>query len=117
MFDKWLSFRGFRVDSGLSFFAGMLKIIGALLTVHFLHCCAAQEYAEGVGIDKWTDICPNIFPKVFVGFGPKGNESAGNYEKKDNVHNFRECLSMCCEDDKCNVVFMYQSSCFLVSGS
>lgn len=92
----------------------MLKIIAALLTVHLLKC-GAQEYVDTIGFEKWIDVCPGIYPKVFVGFGPKGNESAGNYEKKENVHSFRECLSMCCEQDSCNVVFMYETTCFLVS--
>lgn len=56
--------------------------------------------------------CPKIYPRLFHQFVPKGNESAGNYEKKIDIHDIRECLDSCCMDEKCNVMFMYKTACY-----
>jgi len=77
---------------------------------------SGQLYSEfQVGLDKLADTCPNSFSRVFVGFGPKGNDTAGTYEKRKDITNLKDCIFACCVDDKCNVVFMYSNNCYLVS--
>lgn len=66
-------------------------------------------------LQNYIPKCPKIYPRLFHQFVPKGNETAGFYEKKLNIHDLPECLDSCCMDEKCNVMFMYKTTCFHVS--
>lgn len=66
-------------------------------------------------LQSYIPKCPKIYPRLFHSFVPKGNESAGQYEKKIDIHDFTECLDSCCMEEKCNVMFMYKNACFHVS--
>lgn len=58
--------------------------------------------------------CPQLVPKVLVGYVPRGNESAGIYKENANAVTIRSCVALCCEQQNCNVVFMFKQTCFLV---
>lgn len=81
------------------------------------------------------DLCPKIYPWVFVGYRPlskywflfyifinqltyvncniSGKEDAGTYVKIPNV-TFDGCIEKCCESEGCNIVFMHKNDCFTV---
>jgi hypothetical protein len=82
-----------------------------ILWVWFLSVCLGQEYKLN---PQWRQICPQIYLSVFTSFAPRGNETAGAYSKKDNIHSLEDCITSCCEEEVCNVVFMYDSTCYQV---
>lgn len=82
-------------------------LLGVLLV--FIFC---RGYYGSVRNRK--DLCPKIYPWVFVDYRPTGKEEAGRYDKIPNV-TFNECIMKCCESDGCNVVFMHKSDCYTLS--
>lgn len=103
-------------------------LLGTLLV--FIFC---RGYYSSVRNRK--DLCPKIYPWVFIGYRPfgkyyfklfylvnnkhqvptnvLGKEVAGRYDKIPNV-TFNECIVKCCESDGCNVVFMHKNDCYTV---
>ncbi|XP_023702907.1 dyslexia-associated protein KIAA0319-like protein isoform X3 [Cryptotermes secundus] len=82
-----------------------------LLWVWFLSVCLGEEYKLS---PQWRQICPRIYLSVFTSFAPRGNETAGAYSKKDNIHSLEDCITSCCGEDVCNVVFMHDSTCYQI---
>lgn len=62
----------------------------------------------------WQEDCPQILPKIFTGYIPRGNESAGVYVKKPEATTIKNCAALCCEQQSCNVVFMFKQVCLQV---
>lgn len=62
----------------------------------------------------WQEDCPQILPKIFTGYIPRGNESAGVYVKKPEATTIKSCAALCCEQQSCNVVFMFKQVCLQV---
>ncbi|KAG8272478.1 hypothetical protein J6590_040633 [Homalodisca vitripennis] len=62
---------------------------------------------------QWRD-CPQLLPKVLIGYVPRGNESAGVYKKNSDAVTTPSCVALCCEKPSCNVVFMFKETCFLI---
>lgn len=58
--------------------------------------------------------CPQLLPRVLVGFAPRGNETAGVYKKSTEAENIDHCVSLCCAQQSCNVVFMYEMTCYQI---
>ncbi|XP_024084627.1 dyslexia-associated protein KIAA0319-like protein isoform X2 [Cimex lectularius] len=58
--------------------------------------------------------CLRYFDKVLVGFVPKGNKAAGKYTKAGTMLDIKSCTELCCKDKSCNVVFMYNTTCFKI---
>ena len=82
-----------------------------LIWVLFLSVCLGQNYELDL---QWRELCPRMYLRVFTGFAPKGNESAGRYIKKDDIHSIENCITSCCSEDMCNVIFMYNKTCYQV---
>jgi hypothetical protein len=82
-----------------------------ILWVWFLSVCLGQEYELS---PQWRQICPQIYLSVFTRFAPRGNETAGAFSKKDNINSLEDCVTSCCEEEVCNVVFMHDSTCYQV---
>lgn len=82
-----------------------------LLWLCFFSVCLGHEYKLN---PQWRQICPRIYLSVFTSFAPRGNQTAGAYSKKDDVHSLEGCITSCCEEEVCNVVFMHDSTCYQV---
>jgi len=81
----------------------------SLLCVYLLSMCLGHEYKLN---PQWRQICPRIYLSVFTSFAPRGNQTAGAYSKKDDAHSLEECITSCCGEEVCNVVFMHDSTCY-----
>ena len=89
-----------------------LKIVLSLLVwVWFLSVCLGQNFDLDI---QWRQVCPRMYLSVFTGFAPRGNESAGTYSKKDVIHSLEDCITSCCSEEMCNVVFMHDKACYQV---
>lgn len=92
--------------------------IGLLFFIQISRVACLLRYSETNTNGKQEDLdmsmCPRIFPKVFWRFVPKGNETAGNYKIKPELHSLQECLDSCCLTKTCNVMFMFSDKCFQV---
>ncbi|GIY55533.1 dyslexia-associated protein KIAA0319-like protein [Caerostris darwini] len=64
----------------------------------------SSAFTDSACIDS-TD---NIFPQST----PYGNLTAGIYKKISDAVTFSDCIQACCDDDNCNVAFLYKSVCF-----
>ncbi|XP_054714599.1 dyslexia-associated protein KIAA0319-like protein [Uloborus diversus] len=42
-------------------------------------------------------------------FTPQGNLSAGTYKKINNAKTLTDCVNACCEDETCNVAFLFEA--------
>ncbi|XP_054266272.1 dyslexia-associated protein KIAA0319-like [Macrosteles quadrilineatus] len=62
---------------------------------------------------QWRE-CPQMLPKVLVGYAPRGNESAGVYKKSPEAVTISSCVALCCEQPSCNIVFMFKQTCFQI---
>jgi len=82
----------------------------SLLWVYLLSMCLGQYKLN----PQWRQICPRIYLSVFTSFAPRGNQTAGAYSKKDDAHSLEECITSCCDEEVCNVVFMHDSTCYHV---
>lgn len=82
-----------------------------LLWVWFLSVCLGHEYNLN---PQWRQLCPRIYLSIFSSVAPRGNETAGAYSKKDDIHSLDACIRSCCEEEVCNVVFMHDSTCYQV---
>ncbi|KAK9507074.1 hypothetical protein O3M35_008896 [Rhynocoris fuscipes] len=60
------------------------------------------------------DLCPQLSQKVWIGYAPKGNKNAGRYFNADSITDLKSCVEDCCEDIQCNVVFMYNTTCYKI---
>lgn len=81
----------------------------SLLWMYLLSLCLGHDYKLN---PQWRQICPRIYPSVFTGFAPRGNQTAGAYSKKDDAHSLEECITSCCDEEVCNVVFMHDLTCY-----
>lgn len=59
--------------------------------------------------------CPRLYPKVFKGYVPRGNISAGVYEEITEINTLKPCVLKCCTKDVCNVAFMTDDKCYHIS--
>ncbi|XP_021932800.1 dyslexia-associated protein KIAA0319-like protein isoform X2 [Zootermopsis nevadensis] len=82
-----------------------------VLWVWFLSVCLGHEYKLN---PQLRQLCPRIYLSVFTSFAPRGNETAGSYSKKDDIHSLEDCITSCCEEEGCNVVFMHDSTCYQI---
>lgn len=82
-----------------------------LLWLWLLYVCQGHEPKLN---PQWRQFCPRIYLRVFTSFAPRGNETAGAYSKKDDIHSLEGCITSCCEEEVCNVVFMHDSTCYQV---
>jgi len=63
--------------------------------------------------------CPYLFPYVYEGYMPANKSDAGKYEEKKELQTLEDCIEGCCDNQDCNVVFMFtsegKSTCYHVS--
>jgi hypothetical protein len=64
---------------------------------------------------QWNSVCPSLVLKIWVGYGPAGNHTkTGTFTEREGINNIEGCIESCCEEESCNVVFMYKLTCFQV---
>lgn len=74
-----------------------------------------QLYSSSPKNGLISSMCPHLYNKVFKGYVPRGNLSAGVYSEVKSVNKLKSCVVKCCTTDKCNVAFMMDEKCFHVS--
>ncbi|PSN49545.1 hypothetical protein C0J52_04994 [Blattella germanica] len=85
--------------------------VSALIWVWFLTFCLGQNY----DLDpRWRQICPRMYLSIFNGYAPRGNDTAGVYTKKDDIHRLEDCITSCCTEEMCNVIFMHDDACYQI---
>ncbi|KAK9743988.1 hypothetical protein QE152_g8208 [Popillia japonica] len=74
---------------------------------------------SSVGTQLYSDIktshhpiCPQIYQRIFKGFLPQGNLSAGVFEEMVGIKEKKACVLQCCLKDSCNVVFIVDEKCY-----
>ncbi|XP_050298376.1 dyslexia-associated protein KIAA0319-like protein [Anthonomus grandis grandis] len=61
--------------------------------------------------------CPRLYPRVFKGFVPRGNISAGFYDEIKGINTMKLCVQKCCIKATCHVAFMTDDKCYHVACS
>lgn len=64
-------------------------------------------------LPQWRE-CPQMLPRILVGFTPRGNVSAGIFKKSKDAENIESCVEQCCSQPSCNIVFMFKQQCYQV---
>ena len=62
-------------------------------------------------------LCPPLVNKVWKHHAPRGGNKAGTFtisKQSGETPTLRWCVEECCSDQSCNVVFMFNSTCFKV---
>jgi len=59
-------------------------------------------------------LCPDIYPRVFTSYLPRGNLTSGTYMQQIHLSNIQDCIMACCKKSLCNVAFMHNSTCYHV---
>lgn len=57
-------------------------------------------------------LCPDLYPKVFTSYLPRGNLTGGTYTQQPHLLNIQDCVMACCKKSSCNVAFMHNSTCY-----
>lgn len=60
-------------------------------------------------------LCPRLYQKIFRGYVPRGNLSAGVFTEVEGVGALKSCVVKCCVDGKCNVAFMMDAKCYHIA--
>ncbi|XP_008555762.1 dyslexia-associated protein KIAA0319-like protein [Microplitis demolitor] len=63
---------------------------------------------------QWQTICPDLYPHTFKSFTPRGNMTYGNYTRVQHVTGIKQCALSCCTAPTCNVVLVFNSTCYHV---
>ncbi|XP_073977595.1 dyslexia-associated protein KIAA0319-like protein isoform X1 [Rhodnius prolixus] len=61
-----------------------------------------------------STLCPQLSNKVWIGYAPKGNKEAGTYTVAKKITDLKTCVTDCCRDIHCNVIFMYNTTCYKI---
>ncbi|XP_054007146.1 dyslexia-associated protein KIAA0319 isoform X1 [Hylaeus anthracinus] len=63
---------------------------------------------------KWQMLCPELYPRVFTSYTPRGNLSSGVYASQPRVKSMQHCVAACCTNSVCNVALMHNGTCYHV---
>nr|CAI5843930.1 unnamed protein product [Callosobruchus analis] len=63
-------------------------------------------------LQKHGEQCPRLYSYTYSGCIPRGNLSAGHYDKIDSITKLEDCVVECCLKDTCNVAFMNKDKCY-----
>ncbi|XP_046753459.1 dyslexia-associated protein KIAA0319 isoform X2 [Diprion similis] len=66
-------------------------------------------------LGNWQRVCPDMYPYEYKGFAPMGNYSAGKFKEMTALTSIARCVTECCHDLTCNIILMYNSTCYHVS--
>lgn len=69
--------------------------------------------------DEISQVCSQFQPKILVGYYPMDGSKAGDYvQAEKNIKTPEDCARQCCfNSTECNVAFMVNATCYLVSES
>lgn len=59
-------------------------------------------------------LCPDLYPRVFTSYLPRGNLTGGTYRQQRLLSNMHDCVMVCCKKSMCNVAFMHNGTCYHV---
>jgi hypothetical protein len=91
-------------------------IVFATSVVLWLTISSALEFDSPYD-SSWTLACGSLQPNRYKGCVPAGNLTAGVYTKKKEIEDIETCVTACCEEPSCNVLFFYNGICYLVNKS
>ncbi|XP_035659768.1 dyslexia-associated protein KIAA0319-like isoform X1 [Branchiostoma floridae] len=90
------------------------------------HQCAVLRRRHHLGI-LLLALCCLLVPKALAAYGsdcrdgmlysqstPSAGVDAGTFNNVGTVSSIQECTERCCDDDDCDVAWMYESTCFTV---
>lgn len=60
-------------------------------------------------------LCPSLVKKVWKHHAPRGGSKAGLYSICKQSPTLQQCVEECCGEQSCNVVFMFNSTCFKIA--
>ncbi|XP_076160775.1 dyslexia-associated protein KIAA0319 isoform X2 [Ptiloglossa arizonensis] len=63
---------------------------------------------------KWQMLCPDLYPRVFTSYAPRGNLSSGVYDSQPLLIGIQRCVATCCAKATCNVALMHNGICYHV---
>ncbi|CAB0014755.1 unnamed protein product [Nesidiocoris tenuis] len=62
---------------------------------------------------SWTPCPSRLSDKIYAGYTPKGNKTAGKFLHVGRDLSLEACVAKCCSDEQtCNVVFMVNNTCY-----
>uniref|UniRef100_A0A1Y1M2B5 MANSC domain-containing protein n=1 Tax=Photinus pyralis TaxID=7054 RepID=A0A1Y1M2B5_PHOPY len=91
----------------------MTRPIVPILLV-FITICHSQLF-ENTRASTVRNNCPRLYPKIFQGYVPQGNISAGTYVEVPDLNNLKQCVVKCCEKEECNVAFRTDEKCYHIT--
>lgn len=89
------------------------KVIFLALISLMISSSRTQLYSSNK--NELLTVCPHLYQKVFRGYVPRGNLSAGMYSAVENIDKLKDCVFECCLQDKCHVALMKDTKCYHVT--
>ena len=83
--------------------------------LHHPESSYSHEIQSFTNITNHPNTCVRTFPLSNVTL--RAGFSAGNYKFQGKIHNTSICVDHCCRSEDCNVAFVLQKMCFLVTCS
>lgn len=90
----------------------MTRLFVPILLI-FITICNSQHFSN-TRTNSVRNNCPHLYPKVFQGYVPQGNISAGTYVEIPDV-NLNQCVVKCCSKEDCNVAFRTDDKCYHIT--
>jgi hypothetical protein len=91
----------------------MLFFNKSIILVGFLSLAARVVHSQ-LQVEADIRQCPTILDRVWEGYVPKGNKQAGTFKDSGSPVALGTCVEICCENPACNIVFMYNATCYQV---
>ena len=90
----------------------MLFVEESIILVSILSLSIRDVYSQ-LQVEADVRNCPTILDRVWAGYVPKGNKQAGTF-KDSGSPALGTCVEICCENPICNIVFMFNATCYQV---
>lgn len=87
---------------------------GIVSVVFLISFCHSQLF-EKLRPNNVQSTCPHLYRKVFQGYVPRGNISAGTYVEITDITDFKQCVKKCCLKEDCNVAFKTDDKCYHIT--
>ncbi|XP_066137669.1 dyslexia-associated protein KIAA0319-like protein [Euwallacea fornicatus] len=89
----------------------IFKVLSVLIVVLLNYLHQSHQYPS----NSFKTECPRLYGKIFKGYIPRGNVSAGTYEEIAETSTIKPCVRKCCLKISCNVAFMHKDKCYHVA--
>ncbi|KAF5288345.1 hypothetical protein FQR65_LT12080 [Abscondita terminalis] len=86
-----------------------------IVYVFLLFLLCDSQLFEKLRPNNIQSSCPQLYRRIFSGYVPRGNISAGTYIEISDATDFKQCVKKCCFKDDCNVAFRTDDKCYHVT--